>query len=148
MKKNQGISIIELAIVIIIMLIIAGFAIYNGYSSIEKAQATEIYTEMNNMISAVSGVVLQKELGNENDEWLQSFYDEEGSNGWYLIYGMNHAGYEESNTRKNLNLDSIKRDYLVNFETGEVNLAVPTEVLGRSVRTYESIRTLVESDKI
>ena len=41
---------------------IASFAIYNGTNSTEKAEATQIYTEITNVMKAVNGVMLQKEL--------------------------------------------------------------------------------------
>ncbi len=61
---------------------------------------------------------------------------------------MDEPGYEESTLRKKLNMDTIKRTYLVNYDTGEVVLSSPVEVFGNSVRTYDSLRAIVESDKI
>ena len=139
---------IELVIVMIIMIIIASFAIYNGTDSTEKAEATQIYTEISNVMKAVNGVIVQKELENGDDTWLQKYYDKEIGNGWYEIYGMNDPGYKASNVRKKLNLDEIKRNYMVNYETGEVMLSESTEVLNSSVRTYDSIRNLVQSSKM
>lgn len=148
MKNNKGISMIELVIVIIIMILIASFAIYNGTDSTEKAEATQIYTEITNVMKAVNGVMLQKELESGDDEWLKDYYDKELGNGWYEVYGMNDSGYSSSEVRKKLSLDEIKRNYMVNYETGEVMLSKPTEVLKSTVRTYDSIRTLVQSGKI
>lgn len=148
MKKNRGISMIELVIVIIIMILIASFAFFAGNSSLDKAEATEIYTDMSNMVKAVSGVMLQRELGEEDDTWLQDYYDKDLGNGWYEIYGINDEGYATSTVKEKLELDTIKRNYMVNYETGEVMLSKPVDVLGRSVRTYESVRALMESDQI
>lgn len=148
MKNNKGISMIELVIVIIIMIMIASFAIYNGTNSTEKAEATQIYTEITNVMKAVNGVMLQKELESGDGEWLKDYYDKEIGNGWYEIYGMNDSGYEASNVRKKLSLDEIKRNYMVNYETGEVMLSKTTEILNSSVRTYDSIRALVQSNKM
>ena len=99
-------------------------------------------------MKAVNGVIVQKELENGDDTWLQKYYDKEIGNGWYEIYGMNDPGYKASNVRKKLNLDEIKRNYMVNYETGEVMLSESTEVLNSSVRTYDSIRNLVQSSKM
>ena len=148
MKSNKGISMIELVIVIIIMIIIASFAIYNGTNSTEKAEATQVYTEITNVMKAVNGVMLQKELESGDSEWLKSYYDKEIGNGWYEIYGMNDPGYDASNVRNKLSLDEIKRNYMVNYETGEVMLSKTTEILNSSVRTYDSIRALVQSSKM
>lgn len=152
MKKNHGISMIELVIVMIILILITGFAVFNGTNSIQKAEATELYAEMTNIIKAVDGVMLQKELENGDDNWIvENGYCESGdtgSNGWFVIYGMEDSGYEKSTLRGKLNVKTIKRNYIVNYETGEVMLEKATEVLGNSVRTYDSVRALVESEKI
>lgn len=141
MKENRGISLIELVIVMIIMILIISFAVYSGIDSINKSEATELYEEMNSMVSAVNGIMIKKELGEYDDAWLADYYDEDLLNGWYLIK-------ESSGTSEKLGVETLKRNYLVNFETGEVILETPVVVLETEVQTYESIRRLVESDKI
>lgn len=141
MKTNRGISLIELVIVMIIMILIISFAVYSGIDSIGKAEATELYEEMNSMVSAVNGVMTRKEIADYDDSWIESYYDVDLGNGWYLIKGG-------SNKAENLGIDILKRNYLINFETGEVMLETPVEVLETEVQTYDSIRRLVESDKI
>lgn len=141
MKENRGISLIELVIVMIIMILIISFAVYSGIDSIGKAEATELYEEMNSMVSAVNGVMIKKELGEYDDAWLESYYDVDIGNGWYLLKGG-------SSKAENLGIDILKRNYLVNFESGEIMLENPATVLDTKVQTYESVRRLVESDKI
>jgi len=148
MKKNSGISMIELVIVMVILLIIATLAIFNGTNSIQKAEATELYEEMTNMKNAISGVILQRDLEGGNEAWLEEYYDESLGNDWYLIYGMGESGYETSNVREKLDMDTIKRNYMVNYETGEVMLSTSVEVFGNQIRTYDALRALVESEKI
>lgn len=148
MNNNHGITIVELVIVMIIMILLVSFAVYSGIDSVGKAEATELYAEMNSLKNAVGGVMTQKFLLSGDDEWLKSYYDESVGNGWYLIYGIGDPGYESSSVRKKLEMDSIKRNYMVSYESGEVMLSVPAEVLGVSVRTYDSVRALVESEKI
>lgn len=149
MRENHGVSLIELAIVMIIMIMIAAFAFFSGTNSIEKADATELYAEMTSLKNAVAGVMVQRELEEHEEEWITSYYDATtAEEDWYWIFGMNNPGYASSQVRKKLNMDSIKRDYLVNYETGDVKLKEPMEVLGSTVETYESVRSLVESDKI
>lgn len=150
MNSNKGISMVELVIVIIIMILIAGFATFGGKSSLEKAEATEVYGEITNVKKAVNGVIAQMELEDGDTDWLNGYYDRvvNKDEGWYEIYGINQDGYQNSLVRDKLNLDSIKRNYMVNYETGEVMLSEATTILGRNVRTYESIRAIMESDKI
>lgn len=148
MRSNHGISIVELVIVMIIMILLVSFAVFSGIDSVEKAEVTELYTEMNSMRNAINGVMTQKYMLDEDDEWLKSYYDEDVGNGWYVIYGMNESGYETSDVRNKLEMEMIKRSYMVSFESGEVMLSKPIDLLGTSVRTYESVRALAESGKI
>lgn len=150
MKKNQGISLIELVIVIIILILIAGFAVFNGRNTIEKADATELFAEMTNMKKAVSSVIIKKDLESGDDNWLKDYYDEvvNKDKSLYLIYGMDNNKYKSSNVRKNIDMDVIKRSYIVNYETGEVTFSEAIEVLGNSVRTYDSLRAIIESEKL
>ena len=87
----------------------------------------------------------------ENDsEWLKKFYDTTTSEAsWYEIYGMDKGEqYYNSNVRKNLDMDTIKRSYKVNFTTGDVKLSQSLKLLDTTVSTYDEIRALAESDKI
>ena len=152
MKNNRGISLIELAIVIIILIIIAGLAVFSGKESVDKAEVTEIFAEVSNIKNAVNGVIVQMNLEEkENDsEWLKKFYDTTTSEAsWYEIYGMDKGEqYYNSNVRKNLDMDTIKRSYKVNFTTGDVKLSQSLKLLDTTVSTYDEIRALAESDKI
>lgn len=143
---------IELVIVIILLVMIVGFSIFSGRKSVEKAEAMEIYVEMNNIIKAVNGAMTQRELEGGDDNWIiENGYCEEGDtgeNGWFAIYGLDNPKYEQSTLRKKLNMDVIRRDYKVNYDTGEVILNKAVELYGSSIRTYESLKALVESDKI
>lgn len=153
MKKNHGITIIELVIVMIIMIILVSLAVYSGIDSVEKAKATELYEEMNSMKNALGGIVTQKLMGEYDDEWLKGYYHDEIGEGWYKVYSTSSLKsdalkdmYEDLSEK--YGLDVIKRNYLVNFEEQDVILETPVEVLGSSVKSYESVRALVESDKI
>ncbi len=144
MKNNHGITIVELVIVMIIMILIVSFAVYSGIESTKKAEATELYEEMNSLKNAIISVKVRKELEEQDDDWYENFYDEK-SGDMYVIYGIGDAGYEDSKVRENLNLKTIRRRYIVNFEDESVMLAYPAEVLGSSVRTYDAVRNLVET---
>lgn len=141
MNSKRGISMIELVIVMIIMIMIISFAVYSGIDSVGKAEATELYEEMNSMLSAVNGVASQKLLGDYDDEWLENYYDVDLGNGWYLVKSS-------GNKAEKLGMETIRRNYLINFETGEIMLETPVKVLDTDVQTYDSVRNLVESDKI
>ena len=148
MKENRGISIVELVIVMIIMLLIVSFAVYSGIDSIKKAEATELFEEMNSIKEAIVSAKMKKEFEDLDDDWIKDFYDEELSGDWYIIYGINDTGYEESDVRKNLGLETIRRRYLVNFVEEDIMLESSVEVLGKNVRTYDAVRNLVKSNKL
>lgn len=148
MKKNHGITIVELVLVMVIMILLVAFAVYSGIDSIKKAQATEIYEEMNSMKNALGGIMTQKMIEDQDDTWLANYYHEDNGNGWYKVKAANEVSGSEVDLSSKYGVDSIKRTYLVNFEEGDISLASPVEVLGSSVRSYESVRALVESDKI
>lgn len=148
MKKNHGISIVELVIVMIIMILLVTFAVYSGIDSVGKAKVTELYSEMNSIKTAIGGIMTQKVLEDHNDEWLEGFYNQESGDGWYIIRATDELNAGELDLSDKYEIDIIKRTYLVNFEKGAVELLNPVEVMGYSVKTYESVRALVESDKI
>ena len=149
MKTNDGISIIELVIVMIVMLLIVSFAVYSGINSLKKAEATELFEEMDSIKRAIASAKMRKDFEEiDDDDWIEDFYDEELSGDWYIIYGMDDNGYEESNVRKNLGLENIKRRYLINFKDEDVMLESSIEVLGSKVRTYDAVRNLVKSNKL
>lgn len=56
-KENKGITLIALMITIIILLIIAGIAIYNGKETIQKANLEELRTNMLLIEAKAKGLV-------------------------------------------------------------------------------------------
>lgn len=148
MKWNHGITIVELVLVMIIMILLVSFAVYSGIDSVGKAEATELYEEMTSMRNALVGIVTQKEILDEDDAWLSSYYNEDMGNGWYIVRASNELESGEVDLSSKYEVDLIKRSYMVNFDDGDISLLTPVELLGSSVRSYESVRALVESDKI
>lgn len=148
MKKNHGITVIELVLVMIIMILLVTFAVYSGIDSVGKAQATELYEEMNSMKNALGGIVTQMTLEDQDEEWLKSYYNKDLGNGWYIVRASAELETGETDLSEKYELESIRRTYMVNFEEGDVSLLTPIDILGSSVRSYESVRALVESDKI
>ena len=148
MKWNHGITIVELVLVMIIMILLVSFAVYSGIDSVGKAEATELYEEMTSMKNALVGIVTQKEILDGDDAWLSSYYNEDMGNGWYIVRASNELESGEVDLSSKYEVDLIKRSYMVNFDDGDISLLTPVEVLGSSVRSYESVRALVESDKI
>lgn len=147
MKNNKGISLVELVIVMVIMVLLVSFTVFKGIDSISKSEATELYEEMTALKTALSGIMTKKFIGEYDDEWLKDYYNEDVGNGWYEIKSTKEAGVNGDLATK-YEVDSIRRSYLVNFETGEITLSKPVEIMGTSLRSYESVRALVESNRI
>lgn len=148
MKWNHGITVVELVLVMIIMILLVSFAVYSGIDSVGKAEATELYEEMTSMRNALVGIVTQKEILDEDDAWLSAYYNADMGNGWYIVRASNELESGEVDLSSKYEVDLIKRSYMVNFDDGDISLLTPVEVFGSSVRSYESVRALVESDKI
>ena len=121
MKKNNGVSIITLTITIVILIILAGVAVYYGTTQnvdktaevrsfneiIEVSEATAQRTFMNK-INATKYPYVGTELTNAAPEVVNevSYGD-----GWYKL-ASNH--FEE------LSLENVVGTYIVNYSTGEV----------------------------
>lgn len=161
MKNQLGITMVELVIVIVIILIIATFAVTSGRKTMDQADASEVYFEMNAIKEAVNSINAKRNF-DENfalahgehydaefipapdvtyDSYVTLYPDD-----WYIILGKDDGEpYASSEVRDWLGLDSINHTYIVNFETGKVELYRPVKILNKTVRTYEEVRTLLEN---
>ena len=149
MENNRGISIIELIVVMIIMIMLVAFSVYSGINYVQKSEATNLYEEMHSMKIAIGNINMEKSMGDHDDTWLIANYtNEDVGNGWYKVIATEELAVGEKDLSNNYGLDTIRRTYLVNFKEEDLILENPVEVLGTSIRTYDSIRTLVESNKI
>ena len=171
MKKQNGVSMIELVIVLIVILLISTFSVYTGKEAVDQATATEVYTEINSIRSAINSINIKKELdesftivsGEHYDakatdikatkdefevEYGITVSDEEFDN-LYIIYGMDELEkYKASNVKDKYGLDSIKHTYLVNFKECSVDLFKSIKISDRNVRTFEQVRALVDNGEI
>ena len=146
MRKEAGISIIEIVISIIILIIIAFFAIYNSQNSVPKAKATELYSEMKSVQMAIESV--RAELATKRDYVLEQdkHYDyKDDTNNLYTIYGsMNHS---DGKAAEYLGLDNLKRDYIVSYDTGDFMLAESVDIHGTGVITLKDVENLIGISK-
>ena len=171
MKKQNGVTMVELVIVIIIILIITTFSVYTGKEATDQATVTEVYVEMTSMKNAVNSVIIKKDLdedfelksGDQYDfkvselaadaEAFKNAFgvevDEADFDDAYIIIGMDGMEkYEQSKVREYYGIDSIKHSYIVNFEKGEVELLKTIKLANRNVRTFEQVRALVDDGDI
>lgn len=171
MKKQGGVTMVELVIVIIIILIITTFSVYTGKEATTQATVTEVYTEMNSMRNAVNSLLIKRdmdedfalsageqydfkvsELATSTEEFKNAFgveLDETEFDEFYIIIGMDDMEkYKNSEVKKYYGFESIKHTYIVNFETGEVALLKSMKLANRNVRTYEQVRALVDNGEV
>lgn len=131
MKKSDGITLISLIVTIIVMIILVGISVYNGLTeNLDQTSNTMDYNE----IFEVSEAVAQRALFNKINSTSYEFVGESGEfkvemekksgdeeivitqvykteDGWYKVT-------PELST--DLNLEKIRREYIVNYETNEV----------------------------
>ncbi|MBO5179419.1 MAG: hypothetical protein J6B87_03640 [Clostridia bacterium] len=146
MMKNKGVSMIELVIVIILLIMIAAFAIFSTKTTNLQAEATLLYTEMKALKEGILAVQQDYNYG-IIDEIKEGKHYNTTSGDWCVIYGINEPEYSPT-IIENVNVDELKRTYLVKFETGEVKLEEPATIGEYKIETYENIETVMESGAI
>lgn len=154
MKKKEGISLISLVITIVIIIILASISIYNGLrENLDETGNTMDYNE----IFEVSDAIAQRALFNRLNSETYKLVGESGEfktiveqnsgdervevnktystiDGWYLI---------DADSSKALNLEKVRRKYLVNYETGEVVSLVPIYYEGIKYYTSDELRDAI-----
>ena len=114
MKNQKGVSLFEVIIAIIILLIIAFFAIFNSKDSVNQAKATEVYSEMRSVETAVEFVKSQMVMHDDFKLEKGKHYDEPTSveeitdnfDRDVTIYGM--LEHEDGEAAMYLGLERIK----------------------------------------
>lgn len=148
MKNNKGISMITLVVTIVVLIIIAGVTIYyGGIQNIEEATNVDAYTEALNISDAVvsrgffnrtnsakypfEGTPLTSETAMEVNGKL---YGE----GWYLLTPEDAA---------KLGLENIKKEYIINYLTGEVVSITPIYVGDDILYALDELKKAVGDDE-
>lgn len=150
--KNKGITIIEMVVVVLILILLAIVALWSSQRVTLESEATIVYGEFKAVHTGVLKINQEYNLDIIEDytvgEHFNSSYTDDNGKKWYVIYGMNDSHYDED-IIKNLGLDELKRNYKVNFETGEVEYLDGYVKVGEyEIDSYEDIQTLMESGAI
>ncbi len=126
MKQENGITLVTLVIGIVILLILAGIATTAGLDSIRTAKQTSMITELE-MIQEKVNTIYEKRKLNQNDI---AYYNSLGqdisvvnSNTISQILGqIPKEGYRyfSAQNLKQLDLDNISQDVIINFGTRDV----------------------------
>lgn len=148
MMKNKGVSMIELVIVIILLMLIAAFAIFSTETTNLQAEATLLYTEMKAVKAGIRAVNQDYNYGIIKEIKEGEHYNRKSDDGeWYVIYGIGSAEYSPT-IIENINVDELKKTYLVKFDTGDIKLEEPVAIGEYKIETYEDIETVMESGAI
>lgn len=144
MRNQNGVSMIEVVISVILLLFIAFFSIYSARNAVPTAEMAEVYSEMCSVEQAIEAVKTEMIMDNEFELKKDEHYDEiSGSD--YIIYGsLNH----EVKAAKALGISNLKRDYVVNYTTGDFELKDDVSINGTKVKTLESVQSMIDSGNV
>ena len=149
--KNKGFTIVEMVIVVIILILLAVIAIRSSKRTSLQAEVASIQSEMNAVHTGV--LKIQSEYNNgiidayTSGEHYNAIMTEDGET-WYVIYGMNHAGYSRD-LIDNYGINELKKNYKVDFDTAKVEfLDGPVRIDEYEINSYEDLKILLESGVI
>ena len=147
MKNQNGVSLFEVIIAIIILLIIAFFALFNSRNSVGQALATDVYSEMKSVEAVVdfigTNMVMDEDFALERGK----HYDEKLETDTYIIYGIINGNVFDT-AASNLGLENLKRDYIVNYKERKFELKDAVNIQGTSVKTLADVNDLINSGNL
>lgn len=126
MRDERGITLISLVITIIVLLIIAGTATYSGMESINKSLKIAFISEMETIQSKVNNIYEKGKLSQEDKEYYENLGQElsvvESQTLSKILGNSTPDGFRYFSTEdlKNLELDNITQNVIINFDTREV----------------------------
>lgn len=160
MQGKSGVTMIEVVIVIVIILMIVTFSVMPSRETLDEADISKLYIEMRSMKTAVNAIALKEDMDPDFELKQGVDYDSPfvaaaginygdnvltDSDNWYIILGADQKElYDASNVKTTLGLDAISVTYIVNFKTSDVELYKPYKITGKTVRTFDEVRSLAE----
>ena len=140
MKNNKGISLISLIITIIVMLILAGIVIFNAWDKqVNKATFTKVYNEMQEVTTAVQQRHAAHRIDSTVYPYVGTPYTDEAP---IEIKGVKYGdGYYwvTADDLATLGIRSVTREYIINYNTGEVISKEPIFLEEQVVYTIEEL---------
>lgn len=123
-KNNKGITMIQMVITIVMMVLIAGFSIYNARDTIIETKVAKIYNEVEEVKNAVIGLKIFEDENIENilGAPLQNLNDYPGLAAYYKddqeYYLLNFK--TNGNTLCDLlEIRNIENNYIVNLKDAD-----------------------------
>ena len=127
LKAKEGVSLITLVITIIIIIILAGIILYNGFTeNIDEANFSKMYNEF----IEVENAVAQRNYENKLDAIVYPFISGDTYSEFNPIT-INDVTYSTGyclltpTELETLGVNSVEREYVVNYLTGDVVLKEP-----------------------
>lgn len=141
MRNNKGISIITLIFTIIIIIIISSIVFYYGFSkNVDKAVFTKIYTEMQEISTAVQKRNAENRINSSSYPYIGTELNEPiVING--IEYGKGYYKVTPQEMETGLGIKNASRDYIVNYSTGEV---IAKEAIIMNERELFTLQELIE----
>ena len=159
MKKTQGVSLITLVITIVVIIILAGISIYNGIlKNVTETENTMDYNEIFEVSEAVNQRALLHRLNANSYQLIGTTGDfsvdiitysgdteikktelYSSSNGWYQI---------TENDSPYLNLEKVRKTYLINYNTGEVVSPEAITYENKKYFTASSLRNAMAGNEV
>lgn len=143
MKKNSGISIITLVITIVVLIILAGTTIYYGVIKNINITGGALAQEE---IQSVSEAVAQRADLHRLDNSRYNLIGEPLSNANPVIiddvsYGDDWYLLKPAESIK-LSLEEVKREYVINYKTGEIVSLTPITIDGKDYYSSADIQEI------
>lgn len=124
MKRNSGITMIQMVITIVMMVLIAGFSIYNSKDTLVEAKLTKAYNEILEVKKAVQGaetleLVKMSSIGTEIEDFtlypqLSTYYTSGDHEYYFLNFKDNGKAIEDA-----LEIRNIENNYIVDVKNIE-----------------------------
>lgn len=133
-NATAGITLVSLVITIIVILILAGTVTVAGLDSVREAKKTAFITELEMIQEKVDTIYEKRKLNEENIAYYDtlgkdlSFVDQSKLN--MLLDGKEETGYRyfSKEDLKQLDLDNMNQDVIINFSTRDVASIVGFEI--------------------
>lgn len=144
MKANKGITMIQMVITIVMMVLIAGFSVYNSSDTVVEIRISKVYEEMKEVKNAVASLnVLEEDLSqyfgaplenfNAYNQLISYYVDSPAQEYYYLDFKNEGAVLEDI-----LEIRNIENNYIVNttnIENIEIFLVNGLEIDGTKYYT-------------
>lgn len=126
MKNENGITIITLVVTIVIMLILAGVVTNSGMQSVKTAQKTAFISEMEMIQAKVNTIYEERKQNSENIEYYNNIGRDistvDNDKVTIALGDSDKTGfrYFSKSDLKQISLDNISQEVLINYDTREV----------------------------